>query len=40
MKPNLKKYVLEMLTGLFFAATLIVTALASAVEIPFIYQGF
>jgi hypothetical protein len=40
MKPNLKKYVLEMLTGLFFAGTLIAAALASAIEIPFIYQGF
>jgi hypothetical protein len=29
-----------MLTGLFFASTLIAVALASAIEIPFIYQGF
>lgn len=36
----MKKYILEMLTGLFFAATIMAAALASAVEIPFIYQGF
>jgi len=36
----MKKYVLEMLTGLFFAVTLLLVALASVVEVPFIYQGF
>lgn len=36
----MKKYILEMLTGLFFAATLLIIAMASAIEIPFIYQGF
>jgi len=36
----MNKYLLEMLTGLFFAVTIIAAALASAIEIPFIYQGF
>ena len=36
----MKQYLLELFIGLFFAVTIIVAALASAIDIPFIYQGF
>lgn len=36
----MKQYILELFIGLFFAATIMATALASAIDIPFIYQGF
>lgn len=36
----MKQYILEIMTGLFFACVIIVAALASAIDIPFIYQGF
>lgn len=35
-----KQYILEILTGLFFACVIIIAALASTIDIPFIYQGF
>jgi len=36
----MKQYLLEMIIGLFFATTILAAALASAIDIPFIYQGF
>lgn len=36
----MKQYLIEMMTGLFFAIVIIAAALASAIDIPFIYQGF
>ena len=33
-------YVKELLIGLFFAATIVLAALASGLNNPFIYQGF
>jgi|SaaInlV_200m_DNA_2_1039689.scaffolds.fasta_scaffold294338_1 hypothetical protein len=40
MKRNHKKFVLEMLTGFLLAVALIAVAIASAIEIPFVYQGY
>lgn len=36
----MKQYILEAFIGLFFAVTIMIAALASAIDIPFIYQGF
>ena len=36
----MKSYILECLTGLFFALTILIATLAIKAEIPFIYQGF
>lgn len=36
----MKQYILEIFTGLFFACVIIMAALAVAIDVPFIYQGF
>ena len=36
----MKTYILEFLTGLFFALTILIAALTLKADIPFIYQGF
>lgn len=40
MKKQTRQYMLEMLVGLFFACVILISTLASAIDIPFIYQGF
>ena len=36
----MKKYFIEMIIGLFLCVVIISATLASAIDIPFIYQGF
>lgn len=36
----MKSYILETVIGLFLAVVIVVSAITSAIDVPFIYQGF
>ena len=36
----MKSYILEAVIGLFLAIVIVVSAITSAIDVPFIYQGF